>query len=112
MKTKKLFLCLLFLVLGTTAWADKYYQPGSYKGNTTPRLTLEQAVGKKFMIYNTAINVNEDRTGFLRNNGVNFELDKSKERDLYVYNESFVYTMEKHTDGTGTWYAIKSVNTG
>ena len=115
MKTKKLFLCLLFLVLGTTAWADKYYQPGSYKGNTTPRLTLEQAVGKKFMIYNTAINGNEDRTGFLRNNGVNFELDKSKERDLYVYNESFVYTMEAYddnADGVNDWYAIKSVNTG
>ena len=115
MKTKKLFLCLLFLVLGTTAWADKYYQPGSYKGNTTPRLTLEQAVGKKFFIYNTAINGNEDRTGFLRNNGVQFELDKSKERDLYVYNESFVYTMEAYddnADGVNDWYAIKSVNTG
>ena len=71
MKTKNLFLCLLFLVLGTTAaWADKYYQPGSYRGDNTPRLTLEQAVGKKFMIYNTAINGNEDRTGFLRNDGV------------------------------------------
>lgn len=114
MKTKRLFLCLMLLVLGaSSAWADKYYQPGSYKGKTTPRLTLEQAVGQKFMIYNTAINGNEDRTGFLRNNGVNFELDKSKERDLYVYNESFVYTMEKHADGDGTvWYAIKSVNTG
>ena len=114
MKTKRVFLCLMLLVLGaSSAWADKYYQPGSYKGNTTPRLTLEQAVGQKFMIYNTAINGNEDRTGFLRNNGVNFELDKSKERDLYVYNESFVYTMEKHDDGDGTvWYAIKSVNTG
>ncbi len=112
MKTKKLFLCLLFLVMGTTAWADKYYQPGSYKGNTTPRLTLEQAVGKKFMIYNTAIAGNVDRTGFLRNNGVQFEHDKTKERDLFVYNESFVYTMEKHTEGDDTWYAIKSVNTG
>ena len=115
MKAKRLFLCLMFLVLGTTAWADKYYQPGSYKGNTTPRLTLEQAVGKKFMIYNTAINGNEDRTGFLRNNGVNFELDKSKERDLYVYNESFVYTMEAYddnADGVNDWYAIKSVTTG
>ena len=112
MKTKKLFLCLLFLVLGTTAWADKYYQPGSYRGNTTPRLTLEQAVGAKFMIYNTAIAGNVDRTGFLRNNGVKFDLDKTKERDLFVYNESFVYTMEKYTDDTGTWYAIKSVNTG
>ena len=115
MKTKKLFLCLLFLVLGTTAWADKYYQPGSYKGNTTPRLTLEQAVGQKFMIYNTAIDGNVDRTGFLRNNGVQFELDKSKERDLYVYNETFVYTLEAYddnADGVNDWYAIKSVNTG
>ena len=115
MKAKYLLFSLLFLMLGTTAWADKYYQPGSYKGDKTPRLTLEQAVGQKFMIYNTAINGNEDRTGFLRNNGVNFELDKSKERDLYVYNESFVYTMEAYddnADGVNDWYAIKSVNTG
>ena len=113
MKAKRLFLCLMLLVMGaSSAWADKYYQPGSYRGDTTPRLTLEQAVGKKFMIYNTAIAGNVDRTGFLRNDGVQFELDKTKERDLFVYNESFVYTMEKYTDGTGTWYAIKSVNTG
>lgn len=114
MKVNKLLFCLLFLMLGTTiAWADKYYQPGSYKGDNTPRLTLEQAVGKKFMIYNTAIDGNVDHTGFLRNGGVSFEHDKSKERDLYVYNESFVYTMEKHTEDGGTvWYAIKSVNTG
>ena len=119
MKTKNLFLCLLFLVLGTTtAWADKYYQPGSYKGDKMPRLTLEQAVGKKFMIYNTAIiggSSGQDRTGFLRNDGVQFAHDKSKERDLYVYNESFVYTMEAYddnTDGVNDWYAIKSVNTG
>lgn len=116
MKVNKLLFCLLFLMLGTTtAWADKYYQPGSYKGEITPRLTLEQAVGKKFMIYNTAINGGEDRTGFLRNGGVSFEHDKSKERDLYVYNESFVYTMEAYddnADGVNDWYAIKSVNTG
>ena len=112
MKAKRLFLCLLFLVLGTTAWADKYYQPGSYKGNTTPRLTLSQAVGKKFFIYNTAIDGGVDRTGFLRNNGVQFEHDKTKERDLFIYNESFVYTMEKHTDENGDYYAIKSIQTG
>ena len=115
MKTKKLFLCLMFLVMGTTAWADKYYQPGSYRGDNTPRLTLEQAVGKKFMIYNTAIAGNVDRTGFLRNNGVQFEHDKTKERDLFVYNESFVYTMEAYddnADGVNDWYAIKSVQTG
>ena len=115
MKTKKLFLCLLFLVMGTTAWADKYYQPGSYRGNTMPRLTLSQAVGKKFFIYNTAIDGNVDRTGFLRNNGVQFEHDKTKERDLFIYNESFVYTMEAYDDtqdGNPDWYAIKSVQTG
>ena len=116
MRTKKLFLCMLFVLLSVaTAWADKYYQPGSYRGNTTPRLTLEQAVGKKFMIYNTAIAGNVDRTGFLRNNGVQFEHDKTKERDLLIYNESFVYTMEAYdddNDGTNDWYAIKSVQTG
>lgn len=117
MKTKNLLLCLLFLVLGTTtAFADKYYKPGSYKGANTPRLTPEQAVkGKKFMIYNTAINGDEDRTGFLRNNGSSVELDKTKERDLLVYNESFVYTMEGHddnADGVNDWYAIKSITTG
>ena len=118
MKAKYLLFSLLFLMLGTTAWADKYYQPGSYKGDKMPRLTLEQAVGKKFMIYNTAIiggNSGQDRTGFLRNDGVQFAHDKSKERDLYVYNESFVYTMEAYddnADGVNDWYAIKSVNTG
>ncbi len=115
MKAKYLLFSLLFLMLGTTAWADKYYQPGSYKGDKMPRLTLEQAVGKKFMIYNTAIAGDVDRTGFLRNDGVQFAHDKSKERDLYVYNESFVYTMEAYddnADGVNDWYAIKSVNTG
>ncbi len=119
MRTKQLFLCMLFLLLGTSAaWADKYYMPGSYKGQNTPRLTPEQAIqGKKFMIYNTAINVNptQDRTGFLRNNGSKVELDKTKERDLLVYNESFVYTMEgfdDNSDGVNDWYAIKSITTG
>ena len=116
MKAKRVFLCLMLLVLGaSSAWADKYYQPGPYQGNITPRLTLEQAVGQKFMIYNTAIDGGVDRTGFLRNNGVQFELDKTKERDLFVYNESFVYTMEAYddnADGVNDWYAIKSVSTG
>lgn len=108
---------MLFLLLGTSAaWADKYYMPGSYKGANTPRLTPEQAIqGKKFMIYNTAINGNQDRTGFLRNNGSKVELDKTKERDLLVYNESFVYTMEgfdDNSDGVNDWYAIKSITTG
>ena len=114
MKTRNLIFCLLFLFLGTTiAWADKYYKPKTYRGaTTTPRLTLEQALGKKFMIYDAAINGNEDRTGFLRCDGTKFAHDKSKERDNYVYNESFVYTMEKYTEGEDVYYAIKSVQTG
>ena len=114
---------MLLLLLGTaTAWADKYYMPKSYRSETTPRLTLEQAVGKRFLIYNTAIGTETDeadntiygvdKTGFLRNDGAEFAHDKSKERDLFIYNESFVYTLEKHTDDTGTWYAIKSLCTG
>ena len=62
---------MLFLLLGTTVLADKYYMPRSYKSGVTPRLTLESLAGTgvKFMIYNTAINGDEDRTAFLRNNG-------------------------------------------
>ena len=116
MKKKHLIFCLLFLFLGTTiAWADKYYKPEEYK-NAGCRLTLERAVGAKFMIYNTAIDGNNyDRTGFLRNGGVQFHHVKCKERDNYLYNESFVYTMEAfddNADGTPDWYAIKSVLTG
>lgn len=124
MKTKKLLFCMLLLLLGTaTAWADKYYMPKSYRNKVNPRLTLEDAVGKRFMIYNTAIDTGTDengntiygvdKTGFLRNRGSQFEHDKSKERDAFIYNESFVYTLEKHTDTDGTvWYAIKSLSTG
>lgn len=118
MKTKNLLLCLLFLVFGTTtALADKYYKPSTYRSGTNPRKTLAEYAntGKKFMIYNTAINGNEDRTGFLRNNGTNFVCDKTKERDNLIYNESFVYTMEgfdTDSDGKSDYYAIKSVQTG
>lgn len=128
MKTKKLLFSLLLVLLGTaTAWADKYFMPKSYRSETTPRLTLNEALaGKRFMIYNTAIdkkvdtdgNVVEsgiDKTGFLRNGGAQFEHDKSKERDKYIYNESFVYTLEAfddNKDGHYDWYAIKSLSTG
>ena len=123
MKAKYLLFSLLFLMLGTTAWADKYYMPKSYRNKVNPRLTLEDAVGKRFMIYNTAIDTGTDengntiygvdKTGFLRNRGSQFAHDKSKERDAFIYNESFVYTLEKHTDTDGTvWYAIKSLSTG
>ena len=117
MKTKKLLFCLMLLLLGTaTAWADKYYMPKSYRNKVNPRLTLETAVGKRFMIYNSAVDYDAvDRTGFLRNGGAEFAHDKSKERDLFIYNESFVYTLEAfddNKDGHNDWYAIKSLSTG
>ena len=126
MKTKKLLFCMLLLMLGTaTAWADKYYMPKSYRDKVNPRLTLEEAVGKRFLIYNTAIGTEKaadgttvygvDKTGFLRNGGAQFEHDKSKERDLFIYNESFVYTLEAFDDNKddhNDWYAIKSLSTG
>ena len=114
MRTKHFYLCLL-LVLGTAnVWADKYYQPWSYKGDSNPRFAdLAGMVGQKFMIYNAAINGNEDRTGFLYNNGASFALDKTKERDLFIYNEKYVYTLEEATDANGVaCYAIKSVTSG
>ena len=108
---------MLLLLLGTaTAWADKYYMPKSYRNKVMPRLTLDEAVGKRFMIYNTAVeSTGVDKTGFLRNGGAQFEHDKSKERDLFIYNESFVYTLEAfddNGDGYNEWYAIKSLSTG
>lgn len=119
MKKKNLLFCLLLLILGTTtAWADKYYRPWKYTSKITTRLTLEEAVaeGTKFMIYNTAMTSGgADLTGFLRNGGAKFAHDKTKERDYLIYNESFLYTMEKfddNADGTPDWYAIKSVLTG
>lgn len=118
MKKRNLLFCLLFLFLGTAiAWADKYYMPKDYRLGSNPRLSLESilAGNKKFMIYNTAISGSQDCTGFLRNDGVGFAHDKSKERDMFVYNENFVYTLEAFdtdSDGTPEYYAIKSLQTG
>ena len=118
MKKRNLLFCLLFLFLGTAiAWADKYYMPKDYRQGSNPRLSLESilAGNKKFMIYNTAISGSQDCTGFLRNDGVGFAHDKSKERDMFVYNENFVYTLEAfdtNSDSIPEYYAIKSLQTG
>ena len=122
MKTKNFYLCLLLLVLGTAnVWADKYYQAKYYHGGNTRYTTLDEMIssGAKFMIYNSAIlgsGTNyQDYTGFIYNDGANVVLDKSKERDRYVYNEKYVFTMEGiDTDADGNYdqYAIKSVLNG
>lgn len=114
MRTKHFYLCLLLLVLGTAnVWADKYYQPWDYRYEQPRYETLDAMVGQKFMIYNTALNGDYDHTGFFYDNGTAFGLDKTKERDRFVYNEKFVYTLEKITDTNGVaCYAIKSITSG
>lgn len=117
MKTKGFLLCLLFLMLGTTTvLADKYYMPSSYKGGSNPRYTsLAGMVGQRVMIYNAGLKDNIDYTGFLYVVGEGLAFDKCKERDLYVHNECYVYTVEGYdtdSDGNYDYYALKSLSTG
>ena len=113
MRTRHFYLCLLLLVLGAAnVWADKYYMPENYLSVANPRYErLADMVGKKFMIYNTALNNGQDRTGFLYDSGTKLALNKTKERDRFVYNERFVFTLEEiGADESGEMmYAIKSV---
>ena len=113
MRTRHFYLCLLLLVLGAAnVWADKYYMPENYLSVANPRYErLADMVGKKFMIYNTALNNGQDRTGFLYDSGTKLALNKTKERDRFVYNERFVFTLEEiDADESGEMmYAIKSV---
>lgn len=113
MRTKHFYLCLLLLVLGTAnVWADKYYQPWDYRYEDPRFSSLSAMVGEKFMIYNTSFNGAEDRTGFLYDNGTKVALDKTKERDRFVYNEKFVYILEDYGTADDGAYAIKSVHEG
>ncbi len=113
MRTKNFYLCLLLLVLGTAnVWADKYYQPWDYRYEEPRFRNLSQMVGERFMIYNTSFNGAEDHTGFLYDNGTGFTLDKTKERDRFVYNERFVYILEEYGTADDCAYAIRSVGSG
>ncbi len=113
MRTKNFYLCLLLLVLSTAnVWADKYYQPWDYRYEDPRFRNLSQMVGERFMIYNTSFNGAEDRTGFLYDNGTGFTLDKTKERDRFVYNERFVYILEEYGTADDYAYAIRSVGSG
>ncbi len=113
MRTKHFYLCLLLLVLGTAnVWADKYYQPWDYRYEDPRFSSLSAMVGEKFMIYNASFNGEEDRTGFLYDNGTKVALDKTKERDRFVYNEKFVYILEDYGTADDGAYAIKSIHEG
>lgn len=113
MRTKHYYLCLLLLVLGTAnVWADKYYQPWDYRYEDPRFSSLSAMVGEKFMIYNASFDGVQDRTGFLYDNGTKVALDKTKERDRFVYNEKFVYILEDYGTADDGAYAIKSVHEG
>ena len=105
MKTKSLLFCLLFLVLGTTtALADKYYTVGE-------RVTgaLEIGTGKKYMIYNTAFDGTQDRSGFLYNMGTTFGVQRFRSVDKFICNGAFVFTIEDAGDDDPHTIYLKSL---
>ena len=117
MKTKKLFLCMLMVLLSAvTVRADKYYKVRYTPSG--PKYRVSTLVpGKKYMIFNTAHSVDgsTDRTGFVYNNAYNniprLALDKSNDQDVLVYNECFVFTLEA-IDAANYKYALKSLSNG
>lgn len=116
MRTKNFYLCLLLLVLSTAnVWADKYYQPYDYRHENTRYNDLSSMVGQMFMIYNTSFDGQFDLTGFIYDNGTTLGIDKTKERDRFIYNEKFVFILEvceKDAEGKAVSYAIKSITDG
>ena len=102
MVKRRINLCLLFLLTAVASmWAQDYYEPKS------ERVTALET-GKQYMIFNTAMNGTEDRTGFLYNAGTSLGHNKTKLANGYVYNSQFLFTLEAgETEGT---YYIKSVS--
>ena len=101
-----MLLASLFLFgLGTmNAQVTKYYKPGERKTTLT--------AGDKVMFYNTAFNGNEDRTGFLVDNGSSFGHSKQKPSASPLFSEKVgVWAIEVAEDNT-TYYKVnvKGVN--
>lgn len=102
MKIERLFLCLLFLVFGTTAWADKYYRVVKRAQN------VEIGTGKKYMIFNTAFDGTQNRSGFLYNMGTTFGLKRFTSVDKYLCGEAFVFELEDADDDDPHTFYLKS----
>ena len=98
-KFTMLLTLLLLLGLGTTnAQVTKYYKPGERKTTLT--------AGDKVMFYNTAFNGNEDRTGFLVDNGSGFGHSKQKPLASPIFSEKVgVWTIEVAENNT-TYYKV------
>ena len=85
--------------------AVKVYTPGARVSTLEP--------GKKYFIYNTAFNGNEDRTGFLFDNGAGMGHTKKKpfgDNILKTTNEAYLWEVEA-TDEAGKYY-IKAADGG
>ena len=110
MKTKKLFLCMLLVLLSTmTVRADKYY-----KMNMKSRVegALQFSTGKKYMIFNTAYEGTEPCYGFLYNMGTTFGVHRSTSVDQLIYNGAFVFELENAGDDDPHTFYLKSVPGG
>lgn len=110
MKTKKLFLCMLLVLLSTmTVRADKYY-----KMNMKSRVKgeLQFSTGKKYMIFNTAYEGTEPCYGFLYNMGTTFGVHRSTSVDQLIYNGAFVFELENAGDDDPHTFYLKSVPGG
>ena len=102
MKTKKLFLCLMLLLMSaSSAWADKYYRVGERDKDG-----LE--VGKKYMIFNTTFDGTQNRSGFLYNMGITFGLKRFTSVDKYLCGEAFVFELEDAGDNDPHTFYLKS----
>lgn len=109
MKTKGLLLSLFLLLCSTTAFADKYYKV-SYSSSTKYRVANPRP-GKKYAIFNTTFNGSADYTGFLYNDGTALRLDKSRDQDVFIYNDCFIFEIVE-VDATNKHYAIRSISSG
>lgn len=107
MRTKQLFLCMLFLLIGTSAaWADKYYRV------VKRAKTVEIGTGKKYMIFNTAFYGTQNRSGFLYNMGTTFGLKRFTSVDKYLCGEAFVFELENAGDEDPHTFYLKSTASG
>ena len=95
-----MLLASLFACVGVMqADVTKFYKPGERVATLT--------AGQQVMFYNTAFNGDEDRTGFLIDNGSNFGLSKQKPSASPFFSEKVgvVWTIEVAEDNT-TYYKV------
>ncbi len=103
MKTKRLFLCLMLLLMSaSSAWADKYYRVAERAQN------VEIGTGKKYMIFNTTFDGTQNRSGFLYNMGTTFGLKRFTSVDKYLCGEAFVFELEDAGDNDPHTFYLKS----